>query len=120
MTGNSHTLPVRPQTILVRVEQAQDGGDHGGFLAERRCAEDVVATPTPGDADDHAAGGLDGLQVAGDEHRKRVLPQAEAKSAVACHAPIHAGRAAPPSGAALSPRSLASAGWDQASAACAM
>ena len=50
-----------------------------------------MAVPGFGDADDLAAGGLDGLQVAGAKHRQRVLPQAEAEPAVACHALIHAG-----------------------------
>ena len=64
---------------LVRVEQAQDDGDHGGFLAGRRRAEDVMTIPALGDADNHAAGGLNGLQVASAEHRQRVLPQTEAE-----------------------------------------
>lgn len=46
--------------MSVRVEQAQDGGDHDGLLAGRHGAEQVVAGAVPGNADDLAAGGLDG------------------------------------------------------------
>ena len=91
MTDDSHTLLVWSWTALVWVEQAQDGGDHRGFLTGRRHAENVVAGTTLGNANDLAAGSLNGLQATSIEHRQRVLLQAEAEPAVACYTLIHAG-----------------------------
>ena len=51
----------------------------------------MVAGAVPGDVDDPAAGGLDGLQSAGLERRQRVLLQAEAEPSFPCHAVTHAG-----------------------------
>jgi len=81
----------------VRVEQAQDGGDDDGFLAAGGGAEQVVSVGAFGDADDQAAGGLDGAQSAGLEHRQRVRPQAEAEPSCLCHAATYFGTLMVPS-----------------------